>query len=442
LDTYLERGPTGRRLATKVPIDLSNVPRNMLDVAEYVIKSLSASMPSAIPFVLKNVSVLNLAKHLKRHKTSSPSSLVVYVSHLRKFCEWYGVDPNGVVAEFYVNGEVSTKAIDKFLSTLDDYIGMLQSEGVSPSSVNVAVHSVRTFLKVNGIYIPPVPRPRVYTKYYDRAPTPEELSKLIDIADLREKVVISMLALGGFRIGTLAKLKYRHVKRDLEGNVVPLHIHVEADIVKGKFADYDTFVGEEAVHYLKLYLDSRRKGTEDIPPEDITDESPLIRARSRKVAPVTKTQLCEVLHKLFVKAGIASVKSGRWYDVRVHSLRKYFRTQMAAAGVPTEYIEYMMGHKISTYHDIKMKGVEFLRSIYRSAGISIRPRAAPTKIEMLKEMIRSLGYDPEKILVKEALMEPHRTVVGEDAQIVELRKLLKEAVLKEMMTEFNKGCGQ
>jgi len=32
----------------------------------------------------------------------------------------------------------------------------------------------------------------------------------------------------------------------------------------------------------------------------------------------------------------------------------------------------------------------------------------------LKEIVISLDYDPEKILVKEALQEPHRTVIGEE----------------------------
>ena len=35
----------------------------------------------------------------------------------------------------------------------------------------------------------------------------------------------------------------------------------EADITKGKYHDYDTFLGAEAANYLRLYLDQRRKGT-------------------------------------------------------------------------------------------------------------------------------------------------------------------------------------
>ncbi|MEM3051302.1 MAG: hypothetical protein QXJ40_04360 [Candidatus Bathyarchaeia archaeon] len=36
-----------------------------------------------------------------------------------------------------------------------------------------------------------------------------------------------------------------------------------------------------------------------------------------------------------------------------------------------DYIEYMMGHTISTYHEIQMNGIEFPRGIYISSGLSI-----------------------------------------------------------------------
>lgn len=51
----------------------------------------------------------------------------------------------------------------------------------------------------------------------------------------------------------------------------------------------------------------------------------------------------------------------------------------AALGVNSDYIEYMMGHKISTYHDVKMKGVEFLCNIYAASGLSMRMHARPSR---------------------------------------------------------------
>jgi len=68
-----------------------------------------------------------------------------------------------------------------------------------------------------------------------------------------------MLALGGFREGTLIRLQYRRVRDDLEKEMVSLHIYVESEIAKGRCHDYDTFLGSEAVVYLKLYLNKRRQ---------------------------------------------------------------------------------------------------------------------------------------------------------------------------------------
>lgn len=104
-------------------------------------------------------------------------------------------------------------------------------------------------------------------------------------SDVGGKVVVSMLALGAFRIGTLCKLRYRHVRHDLERNATPVHIHVEAEVTKGGYHDYDTFIGYEAAQFLSAYLEARKKGglTNKIPPENLTDDSPLLRDEHCKV---------------------------------------------------------------------------------------------------------------------------------------------------------------
>lgn len=112
---------------------------------------------------------------------------------------------------------------------------------------------------------------------------------------------------------------------------------------------------------------------------------------------------------------------------------------MAAPGVNTGYIEYMMGHKISTYHDVQMKGVEFLRNIYAASGLSIKPRTRISKIDALKEIIRAWGMNLEQILAKEALSSPHRTYATptqrEEDQVKTLAIALKESIKKELLTK-------
>jgi hypothetical protein len=144
-----------------------------------------------------------------------------------------------------------------------------------------------------------------------------------------------------------------------------------------------------------------------------------------------------VIHNLYVKAGlVTSNPRGRRYDLRAHSIRKFFRTQLASLGIQTDYIEYMMGHTISTYHDMCMKGIEYLRGIYMASGLSIKPKTRLNKFEALKEIIRAWGLNPDQVLSKEALMQPHITVVDqaqfEQTQIAQLRIALRQQMLKEI----------
>jgi len=71
-----------------------------------------------------------------------------------------------------------------------------------------------------------------------------------------------------------------------------------------------------------------------------------------------------------------------------------------------------MGHTISVYHDIEMKGVEFLRNIYASSGLAIKPKTRVNKIDAIKEIIRAWGLEPEKILTREALTQGATTYVN------------------------------
>ena len=115
---------------------------------------------------------------------------------------------------------------------------------------------------------------------------------------------------------------------------------------------------------------------------------------------------------------------------------------MAALGVDRDYIEYMMGHTISTYHDIKMKGMDFLKGIYTASGLSIKPKTRVSKIDALKEIIRAWGLNPEEILTRDALTQPHRTVIDnsqvEQYHIDQLTMALKQQMIKEIHETENK----
>ena len=131
---------------------------------------------------------------------------------------------------------------------LSDYLARLQDDGLKPGAVENYIKAVKTFYRVNSIKIEltePLSRRVIYK---DRAPKPDELATMLDLTNLRGKVIVTCLALGAFREETLTKLTYRHIKEDLEAGITPIHLHIEAEITKGKYHDYHTFLGPEAAY--------------------------------------------------------------------------------------------------------------------------------------------------------------------------------------------------
>lgn len=277
----IEQSPKGWKLKKPVTLSLSKIlAAKEKGLIAYILNSLTSERPALVPFVFDNQSLIKLARHFLRHCSGSYQSCCCYTANVQKYAAWLGYSPDLIIQDVKPVGNIPDSArVQNHAGYLNDYLAELQDEGLKPGPVNNYIKSVKTFYRVNGVKIElsePLSKKVVYK---DRAPKPEELSKLLDIANLREKVMISMLALSAFREETLSKLKYRHVREDIENNKMPIHIHVEADITKGKYHDYDTFLGAEAAMYLKLYIEQRRDGSPDgrNPPENLTDESPLIR---------------------------------------------------------------------------------------------------------------------------------------------------------------------
>ena len=80
-----------------------------------------------------------------------------------------------------------------------------------------------------------------------------------------------------------------------------------------------------------------------------------------------------------------------------------------------------------------MKGIEYLRDLYASSGLSIRPKMKVSKIDRLKMFVESLGLNPDEVLTRDTLAMPHRTVVDPEARKIDvLNEALKHAILKEL----------
>ena len=257
----LQYSPKGYRLKSHVAIPLEKVlVVGQRGLIEYIVHSLIRERPALIPFAFENETLIVLARYFLRYRSGSLQSFYAYTDTISRYAHWVGYRPDEIIADVKSeNGLPDLVRVQKHVRLLEDYVAILQDRKLSPGRVHSCAKHVKALYKTNGILLNlPYSLPRTVT-CKDRSPKPEELQRLLDSANLREKVAVTMMTLGGFREETLTKLRYSHVRVDLEAGRIPLHVHVEVAITKGKYADYDTFLGQEAVEFLRLYLGARRR---------------------------------------------------------------------------------------------------------------------------------------------------------------------------------------
>jgi integrase len=364
------------------------------------------------PFALQSQSVTALAKYYLIFGTESSQTLKQYVSWVHKFCQRNQITPDQLIC-LCLNSEGSQNAggTARVRRMVDNYVMELRVKGLARATLSNFVESVKSLLHVNGVcFEMPMHYSKVSVCYY-RAPTVEEIQRLLAIARPREKVMVSMIAAGGLRPSTLARLRYKDVKNDLEQGIIPVKVEVSPLLTKGKYCGFCTFLNQEAAEYLRDYLEKRRAGNKRVSPESISDNSPILRRRhSKRILPVSEQIIQTSIKNLLGDAGLLVKPLGqRRFDLSPYSFRKFFRTQMAVLGVENHYIEYMMGHKCDRYLDVKMVGTEYVRRVYDLSGISIQNTRETDEYRLLCRTIEKLGYRTEEVL-KEEFRRSHGNV--------------------------------
>ena len=123
------------------------------------------------------------------------------------------------------------------------------------------------------------------------------------------------------------------------------------------------------------------------------------------------------------------------YDLRVHTIREYFKTQMLALGVQADYVDYMMGHTIDTYHDIQSIGIDKLRNVYAAQDFRLDQKHRSAKLKPSKKSYAHGGMNSEQLLTRNALVEIAITCTNqtdiENHQLALLSNQLKEFIRNE-----------
>jgi integrase len=215
-----------------------------------------------------------------------------------------------------------------------NFIIACKKEGKSYAAIHNYVAAVLAYYQINDVVLNVrkigkfMPEHRLVKK--DRAWTQDEIGKMLQVADLRMKTVILILASSGCRLGAVPLLKLRNLQDS------------KLTIYESDKEEYYTFVTHECKQAIDSYLDMRSRYG-----EKLNDNSPLIREEfnvritNAKPRHVTKELLTYHLDIIQKRAGVRSK------DVALaHGFRKFFTTQVTNLKINPEIREMLLGHKI------------------------------------------------------------------------------------------------
>lgn len=251
----------------------------------------------------------------------------------------------------YPNVEYNISNIDEGLSVyfheqrnfIDDFKAMIRwmENKFVPSTINSYVTRLKKFFSRHGYKIDDeqweficrslLPSAVVATQ--DEILTKEQLRAILNHLPIQHKALVLFLVSTGCRVGETLQLKINDLHLDDE----PPSVTVRPEYTKKGVGGRIVWMSYEARDTIKEWLkvkDSKKK------PGGHGDYSePLIFPFSyNSVRPTWKKALKE--------AGLGQVDLKTHYNIyHLHTLRKFFRTQMGLAGVPDLIVHAWMGHK-------------------------------------------------------------------------------------------------
>jgi Phage integrase family len=180
-----------------------------------------------------------------------------------------------------------------------------------------------------------------------RSYTRDGISKLLSVADLRDRCIVLLMASSGIRVGAIPDLTLKSLKR-LDDGLGILTVYGES-----KKSTYDTLVTQEWISTLDEYLTQRREMGETLGDHSILirDKYAIYSKRVNRPMRLTTGTINNQMRLLLRKAVLP------FEELQPdHALRKFFDTTLINSNVDPKFKEMLMGHSIKLddiYYDKK-----------------------------------------------------------------------------------------
>jgi integrase len=315
--------------------------------------------------------------HLERRSSETSRT---WKTVLMKWAKDLGYDsPDSIVTDIKAKGPEATNYA---IQIIDKSVGLYVERDLASKTVNSYFYAMRGFLRFEDIDLPAdklknkVVRPRICIESDDRAPTIDEVRRIVSHAPgARLKALVLILASSGIRVGEAVNLKVGNFYFDSK----------PTKVMVGPFTKTRqqrvTFITEEATNALRDYLGGR-----------INDRNSPVFLRPDG-QPVTKTALRKQAMRVIEKAGLLRKRTEDSYtnEIHVHCFRKFFKTRLTNAQMPGATVEMLLGHMNQNDRSYFRATEEELADAYAKIGesaltvFSVEPGDLRDKIDWVRQ---------------------------------------------------------
>lgn len=179
-----------------------------------------------------------------------------------------------------------------------------------------------------------------------------EINRITEKSRPREKAFYAVMRQSGLKPNTVKQLKIKHLEKIRDPDTpIPCKIDVSREIEKNKFGRHPSFIAEEAVKYVQIYLSNRELKDK----EKLTSDSLLFTLRNKPTEQVNTKEISRTFKKI-------SHKVNKGKTCELDDLREFFKQKSKEIG--RNHISFLMGNTPDTNYT--PEDDKFYRRLYET----------------------------------------------------------------------------
>jgi integrase len=310
--------------------------------------------------------------------------------------------------------------LDRLKDIIADYFAYLKKDrGITPFSINRSMAVVMSYFHYYELPLRSVRIRHPTVEFHNRDILKEEVQKILDHSDVRNKAVFLMLYETGMRPDTLVQLRWSQIKEDFIARRLPMKILLPSKILKCGVSDRFVFIGDNGFEALSKYLNVKRQ----LPLKD----SDFVFVTEKPYGKQLGTHAISQAFNVLVKdLKLAESRDGKPKELRLYALKKAFQKFMVSK-VDRSLIEFWIGHTGTATHYVP-QDPEYHRKAYAEGYSELI--LEPTErigLKDLQEQVKQKDQEIKELKEKiDRYEDRFKNLEKEKAEVLELRDRLVE----------------